>query len=449
MFQAQARTNYLSLVVEAPLERMSVEGFRVGDSDSTDAATWERWQRANLDADQVVVHRSMLALGRGFTMVAPHPRRDGIVSITPEFPDQMVTEAYPEDRREIRMSLKMFEDDVTGELVAKLFSTGGELKSPDGWMLTFKGPKSTRRELLVSQEVINLLPILGEWELVDSAKTRMRDNPVTAFENRPGVDFSPRAEFEDVIDIQNRINATIFHRLVAESFGSFRQRAILNYVYDEDADGNAIPPELKVDPASAWIFERAEDGQGQGVSLFEFSQTETKDIISAAEADVRDLAAITRTPPHYLLSGMINVGGDALKTAETGLVMKVKREHHPQAAAPWQATMRKAAELAGDNPQELEDAEVLWADAESRTMAELYDAAVKAEAAGVPWRQRMELLGHTPKEIDRMEAQRAADAMLASMAAPALVAPPGAQQTSRALGQGSNINRAENGSQGA
>ena len=62
--------------------------------------------------------------------------------------------------------------------------------------------------------------------------------------------------------------------------------------------------------------------------------------------------------------------------------------------------------------------EVVWADPESRSLADLSDAAVKQQAAGVPWRQRMELLGYTPAQIDGMEADRAQDAILASLAAP-------------------------------
>jgi hypothetical protein len=39
------------------------------------------------------------------------------------------------------------------------------------------------------------------------------------------------------------------------------------------------------------------------------------------------------------------VTGDALKAAETGLIMKVKREHIPEASGGWEATMAKAALL--------------------------------------------------------------------------------------------------------
>jgi hypothetical protein len=43
---------------------------------------------------------------------------------------------------------------------------------------------------------------------------------------------------------------------------------------------------------------------------------------------------------------------------------------------------------------------------------------VQLQAAGVPWRTRMRLLDMTPSEIDRMDAERAADAMLSATLAP-------------------------------
>jgi hypothetical protein len=431
-FLRQARTNYLSLVVEAPLERMQVTGFRIGDAETADDAAWKRWQAARLDSDQVSVHRSMLALRRGYTMVGRNPRT-GAVIVTPEHPSQVITESYPEDRREVRMGLKLWLDDITGNVRANLYATRGEIVSSGGVVLSFEAPSQTTHDILGTLEVNLLSTLVQEWRLLDVEATGLDANPLTVFENRPNALGIPRAEFEDVIPIQDRINATMFHRLVAEAFGSFRQKAILNYVYDEDPDGQPIPPELRNDPGTAWIFEAVE-GADKPVSLFEFSQTDTSNIIAAAASDVRDLASISRTPPHYLLAGMVNVTGDALKAAETGLVAKVRREHHPQASDGWELTAGKMAALDGDTTTDFSDAETLWADPESRTMAELYDAAVKAKTAGVPWRARMEMLGYSPQAIDRMEAELAQEAMLAALAVPlqdpaaaAPGAPPAAQ----------------------
>ena len=417
-FQTIARTNYLALVVESPLERMNVVGFRVGDSDTADDATWERWNAAHLDADQVSVHRMMLALRRGYTMVGNHPRRDGVVVITPEHPTQVIHESYPEDRREVRAALKLWMDDIGGYLRANVYLPKGEAGLSAGYVFRYRGAKSSSSELLVTSQTNDVLfEAFQEWELIDSMPTGLDDVPITPFENRFDPMTGPRGEFEDVIPIQLRVNNTIFHRLVAEQFGSFRQKAILDYVLERDPiSGDPIPPELRNDPGTAWIFEPGEDGNTP--SLFEFSQTSTSDIISAAAADVRDMASISRTPPHYLLTGMVNVTGDALKAAETGLIMKVKREHIPEASGGWESTMAKAALLAND-PTDFTNAEALWADPESRTLGELADAALKKKTAGVTWRQLMMDLGYTPDAIDRMETERVQDALVtATLAAP-------------------------------
>jgi len=48
---------------------------------------------------------------------------------------------------------------------------------------------------------------------------------------------------------------------------------------------------------------------------------------------------------------------------------------------------------------------------------------VKYESAGVPFRERMALLGFTPAEVDRMEAERMKDALVASLNSPLSVDP--------------------------
>lgn len=79
-----------------------------------------------------------------------------------------------------------------------------------------------------------------------------------------------------------------------------------------------------------------------------------------------------------------------------------------------------------------DDSTIVWADFERHTLAEQADAAVKWEAAGVPFRERMALLGFTPSEIDRMESERMQDALMASLSTPMGVDPgaaPGATTT--------------------
>jgi hypothetical protein len=92
------------------------------------------------------------------------------------------------------------------------------------------------------------------------------------------------------------------------------------------------------------------------------------------------------------------------------------------------------------------NAETLWRDPESRSISELADAAVKAESAGVPWRQRMEDMGYTPTQIARMEIDRAADAITAQAAAEAAAPQPTPLDNARAArDQRSVIGRGDQG----
>jgi hypothetical protein len=130
---------------------------------------------------------------------------------------------------------------------------------------------------------------------------------------------------------------------------------------------------------------------------------------------VQHLAAITRTPPHYLLGAMVNISGDALAAAETGLTSKVT-ERSAEFGESWETVYQLAGMVQGKTVPD--DCEVLWADPQFRTLMEMAAANVQLVTAGVPWRTRMSLLPFTPSQIDRMSSERAADAMLNSILSP-------------------------------
>jgi hypothetical protein len=68
------------------------------------------------------------------------------------------------------------------------------------------------------------------------------------------------------------------------------------------------------------------------------------------------------------------------------------------------------------------DMEVIWAPPERFSLAERYDAASKAQAAGVPWRTVMsDVLQYSPQQVTRMEAERVGDALLLPEPAPVAV----------------------------
>lgn len=109
-----------------------------------------------------------------------------------------------------------------------------------------------------------------------------------------------------------------------------------------------------------------------------------------------DLAAQTRTPPHYLLGQVVNASGDALKVAEAGLVSKCRRKILFY-SDPWEEAMSLALGL------DSADVESLWANPERTSLGELVDAAVKKRTLSVPLEKIWLELGYTPDEIADMK----------------------------------------------
>lgn len=421
-FQYKARTNYTGLVVETLRERLKVVGFRAGGggTTTTDDATLRIWQANKMDAKSIIAHRQPLIYGRGYVTIGqkstgadPDYDTPSPIIITTEDTRQVIHESHPADSGDIRCVLKNWFDEVDGCHHAVVYL-----------------PDSTH--YFVSQHSDDNTAEQARWDpkhwdidYSDESPDGYVDNtigivPVVPFINRPMGEAEEYGlgEFADVTDVQDRINGVILDRLVISRMQAYRQRWAKG-IQLENEDGTAEEPFVP----GADLLWAVEDPEAQ---FGDFAATDLTPLLRAVEADVRDLAAITRTPPHYLVGQIVNASGDALKAAETGLVSKAL-DRQVQFGEAWEQVMRVAAIYEGrDFPA---DAEVIWADPESRSMAELADASVKKAAAGVPWRQRMVDLGYTPPEIQRMEAERTTDALLAQpMVPPQPKAQPGQPQ---------------------
>jgi hypothetical protein len=139
--------------------------------------------------------------------------------------------------------------------------------------------------------------------------------------------------------------------------------------------------------------------------------------LGAIESDIEALAAITKTPPYYLHGKMVNLSADAIKAAEAGLVAKVRRRmlHIGEA---WETAVRLALSLVGDPGAANMEGQVLWADPETRSIAQLADALTKFQSIGVPQEILWQRLGATPAEIDKWKTMQAANPTPARPAIP-------------------------------
>lgn len=393
--QRMARSNYGSLIPEAVLERAKVIGFRAGGdgTDTTDREAWSWWQANGLDADQGLVHRHSLVMSRSYVIVGVKP--DGTPLVTGEDPRQVIHESSPTNRRDVEAAAKTYWDDKIQRHRALVFL-------PDHEVHYFITVKAVKKDAQTTDLWSPAAWERDETEYEGGVGSHPFDEvPVVPFINRPTMSGEGLGEFEDVIDILDRINNQMLDSLVISAMQAYRQRWAKG-VKIEDENGNA---EVSFDPGADLLWLVQDDNAQFG----EFGVTDVRPLLQAIQQSVQDLAAITRTPPQYLLATMINTSGDALGVAESGLVSKVV-EREAEWGESWERVYRLAGKVIGREVPD--DAEVEWKSPQFRTLAELASAGVQMASAGVPWRTRMRKLDFTPAEIRRMAAERAEEAMM-------------------------------------
>jgi len=386
VFQKRARTNFASLVVDAMVDRIQVAGMRTGaeGDEYGDALAWDWWQANELDADANVLHRSCFVMGEGFVIVGDLDPDTGVPTVTVEDPRQIAVATDPMRRRRVRAALKRFTDEWTGLDHAYLYLRG-EQGMP---ALVFRAQNSRRRGW----------EWLGEPQVLPFSQA-----PVVWFPNQLGINGrSVFGEFEKHIDVLDRINSTVLQRLVTGAMQAFRQR-ILKNLPKYNAAGQEIDYEgmFAADPAALWNLP-------EGVDVWESQVTDLTPMLLAARDDIKDLAAVTRTPLPSLIPDGANQSSANTDLVESGLIFKAI-DRMTALSEPWELVQQLQFLWAGDAMRAARrDMEVLWMPPSIPSMAQRFDAASKAKDAGLPDSYiHRNILGMTPQEMSRYAAEAA------------------------------------------
>jgi hypothetical protein len=402
-FQRKSRTNFAELIVEAVRERMQPTGFRTGASGDElgDAEAWRIWQANSLDADSSLVHRAQLALSDAYVIVGDVDPDLGAAVITPEDPRQVITVHDPMRRRRVTHALKAFTDPDLGADLAYLYFAG-EGNRPARRLIAHRPHIPFASNVSAGYGVADTL---SGWDWVADDLLPISQVPVVRFANRADMAMQPAGEFENVIDILDRINHMLLQRLVIATVQAFKQRGIKG-VPSTDIDGNEIDYAgvFTADPGAMWLLP-------EGAEIWESGQVDLNGILLAVRHDIQDLAAVTRIPMHYFSPDAAKGSAEGASLMREGLVAKVK-DRTGQTGESWEQVMSLAFAMAGDTQRaKRSDMECLWAPPDERSLAERFDAASKAGPAGVPWRAVMQdVLGFSPQQVARMETERATDA---------------------------------------
>ena len=413
-------SNFMSLVVDAPCERLEVQGFRFADAEG-DADIWRRvWQENDLDAGSQLAHTEALMKGVAYAIV--EPSGDGVPLVTIEDPLDCGGEVAPKDRRERVAALKRWVDD-DGHLVAYVHLPDAVFKYRSlGKAAPVVTPDLPTGELALENAGVQWtrLEVDGEeWPLPNPLGVV----PVVPLPNRPRlsgrswsvtgvqVRLDGRSEIAAVMSNQDAINKYRVDALVSSEFAAFRQRWAIGIDIPLDPEtGRPIEP-FKPAVDRLWTFPRPdpEDPNQSFPQVGEFAATDLLPYKLMIETEVGHISSISRIPYHFFLGQpqAIPPSGESLKSSEAGLVRKVGRIALHLGEG-WEEVMRLCLLAMGDPRGSIRSAETIWQDPETQNEAVRTDAVLKQFQAGViDLESAQEQLGYSPEQVRQMRERRA------------------------------------------
>lgn len=353
-----SRVNLLRYVVNARSQNMYVDGFQTPEAPDNVAA-WKVWQANGMDARQIGVHRAALTFGASYVVVLPG---DPLPVLKPVSPRSM-TVGYG--------------DDDVWPIAALEQLGGGRWRVIDAEAVYyFKGDDGGKLEMT------------GGPDLHDAGVC-----PIVRFRDTVDLDVDVEGVVEPLIPLQDQVNITSFGLQVAQHYGAFRQRYIIGWLADSEAEA------LKTGASRLMMFEDSPDD----VKVGEFSQTELRGYIESREATIRHLATVSQTPVHELMGQFVNLSAEALEAARASHQAGIE-ENRIAAGESWEQALNLAGRLAGEATDD--SATVTWRDTRVRSLKEAAEAfGLLTEKLAVPPRALWPRIpGVAQHELKRWEA---------------------------------------------
>lgn len=386
--------NWTQVVADSPVERLTPVGIKPDGDDRADRDLWRVWQVNGLDADAQLGFLGAGIARRSFVLVWGDPDDEETPEVTFEDARECVVAYVPGSRRRRRAGLKRWQDG---------HSEYATLYLPNQvWKF--------RRPLLRQTKSLNMAGVdeLLEWQPRDTGEepnpqpNPMGLVPLVEVPNRPMLADEPLSDVSGTVAMQDAINLLWAHLFTASDYASLAQRVILGAEMPVTPildDRGQVVGERPVD-LSRFTQDRVLWVEGEQASVAEWSAADLSSFTGVIEVAVGHIAAQTRTPQHYLIGRMANLSGDALIAAETGLVKRTEEKQLWYGQA-LREVFRLIALAQGDDAKAraITAGKVLWADAESRSHAQLADALLKLQQIGFPFEWIAARYGLTPTEI--------------------------------------------------
>ncbi|WP_161624906.1 phage portal protein [Streptomyces spectabilis] len=380
--------NWLPWVVAAPLQNLQVDGFRPSAGKGTEV--WDAWQSNRMDARQSIVHEGALVFGHSYVAVLPEADGPRMVPISAmriwAAYDDPVTDEFP------LYAIQIFQHPDSGTLERARYFDDREIID-----ITYKESTGPFGETYTTPQIAARKPHgLGVTPVVRFAAS---------------LDLLGRSVglVQPLIPVCDRINQTWFDLLIAQTYGSFKVRYVTGMAPPLDIDPST--GEVRTDPETGEPLYRAVQfdptrammAEDPDTKFGELSETSLDGFIKSLELNVQHMAAVSQTPPHYLLGNMANLSADALAAAESALTRKVDALKQVFGEA-WESVLRLAAQALGKAKLAKDrKAQVVWRDTGSRSLAQTADAYGKlVQMVSVPPEALWDKLpGFSQTDVDR------------------------------------------------
>jgi hypothetical protein len=424
-FRKKSRTNYAELVVGAVLDRTIIQGFRTaaaGDEDG-DKEAEKLWDENDMDVKSDAVHSNTFTYGKGYLLANPFTKR------AQDFRPWQA-HVVKDSVGDTVIAVTIEHNPIQGRDYARLWMRDvDEYGIGTGNVVCHTAVRDRENKIFRSEQFETEVPLgtylLQRWIWWKSEVTTLTEVPVIDFPNREEV-----GEFTRHTDVLDRINHMLLQRVVIATMQAFKQRALKGEFPEFDKQGQKIDYDklFPSSPGAMWLIPPESE-------MWESGQTSIQDILASVKDDVRDLAAVTRTPMTYFSPDAANGSAEGASLQREGYTSKVD-DRKARLAGRWRKFMSLMFQINGDTVRsDVSQIELLWVPTEVLSLSERYSAASQV-ATLLPLKTIMrEVLHYTPKQMRAADLERISQALTSAAATPTVAA--GAQPASGAGTQAS------------
>lgn len=340
------------VVCEQMTQALFVEGHRpsqdpdrVDDEEQGNSQAWDQlWQPNRMDSQQVPVYHGAFVTGASYVLALP-----GKDPLTGE--PRTVFKG-----KSSKQMVAFYDEDLDDELPSFAIEGTPQANGEDpGFALRYYD--DTHWHTLWADEDGDKIEYTGESFPHNAGRP-----PIVQYANRPDLEGGYLSEIEPLIPVLGRIDQDVFDRLVVQRFGAW----VIRWV-----SGLKKPatPEAQAEYELALKVSHLLVSEDPNTTFGTMAASSLDGYILAREHDMRDLAAISQVPPHWLTGAMVNLSAEALAAAEAAYMRKIDLCKHIFGER-HELLLRLGAKMSGLPGVTDFGAEVQWKDTESRSLVQ-------------------------------------------------------------------------------